>query len=882
MAESMVYLFDEVEEGNTSENVRLLGNKGAQLAEMKRIGIPVPPGFTITTNACISFYENGMKWPENLEDEVTRKLKMLEEKTGKKLGSKENPLFLSVRSGSYVSMPGMMDTVLNLGMNDETVEAFANMTEDSRGAWDSYRRFIQMFGDVVMGIKHEKFEDILERMKNENSVSFDYELRKENIQEIVREYKKLIESEKGKSFPSDVREQLKMAIDAVFNSWNNERAVKYRKINGLKDDAGTGVNVQSMVFGNIGKDCATGVGFTRNPSTGKKEHYGEYLINAQGEDVVAGIRTPKHIDELKDDIPDAFERLVEIYELLEKHYKEMQDFEFTIERGKLFILQTRKGKRTAHAAVKISVDMVKEGMITREDALLRVEPDSLNQLLHERIDPDAKYEILAEGLAASPGAATGKAVFEADDAVEMAEEGEDVILVRNETSPEDIHGMHVSKGILTARGGMTSHAAVVARGMGKPCVSGCEKLRIEKNEKRFMVGETEIKEGDFITIDGGKGHLIPGKIKTIEPSISGEFKEFMEWADEIRNLGVRTNADTPKDSKIARDFGAEGIGLCRTEHMFFSEDRLPWMQKMIMAESKEDREESLNRIMSMQKEDFKGLFKVMDGLPVTIRLLDPPLHEFLPNYEDLLVKIAEAKVSGGNTEDNKRMLKIVEDLKESNPMLGNRGCRLGITFPEIYEMQVNAIFEAACESAKEGLNPMPEIMIPLVSHVNELRSLREMVVKRAEDILNKNKSDISFTVGTMIELPRACVTADEIAEQAEFFSFGTNDLTQTTFGFSRDDAEGKFLQKYKEIGILESDPFEVLDSGGVGELVKIAVRLGRSKRKGLKVGICGEHGGEPRSVDFCHVQGLDYVSCSPFRVPIARLAAAHASIRNKK
>jgi pyruvate,orthophosphate dikinase len=873
MADKMIYLFGE---GDT-KNKNLLGNKGACLGEMGRIGLPVPPGFTIVTPICIEVNKSG-RLTDDLLKEIEKAISSIEQKTGKKFGDGTNPLLLSVRSGSAASMPGMMDTILNLGLNENTTAGLAKKTGDERFALDCYRRFIQMFSNVVLGAEHEKFEKILEKYKKGKQ---DTDLTPADLRMIIKDYKSLVEKETGKPFADEPKKQLIMSILAVFNSWNNKRAKTYRKINRIPENMGTAVNIQTMVFGNMGWDSGTGVGFTRNPSTGKKEKYGEFLFNAQGEDVVAGIRTPQPVEEMKKKMPGVYSQLSEIYEKLEKHFRDMQDFEFTIEKGKLYILQTRNGKRTAQAAVKIAVDMVNEGLITKEEALLRVDPNSINQLLHERLDPNAKYEVIAKGLAASPGAGTGKVVFTADDAVKMKEEGDDVILVRNETSPEDIHGMHASKGILTARGGMTSHAAVVARGMGKPCVSGCESISVDLKNKSFSAGGRKITEGEYITIDGGMGHVILGKISTVEPSISGEFREFMEWADKAKVLGVRTNAETPKDAQTARDFGAEGIGLCRTEHMFFAEDRLPWMRRMIMAKNREERKESLDRMMAMQKEDFASLFRIMSGLPITIRLLDPPLHEFLPSHEELLVEITKMKERKQNSEENEKMLKIVENLREVNPMLGNRGCRLGITMPEIYEMQVRAIIEAACDIRKKGITVAPEIMIPLVSHVNELKMMREMTIRVASDVIKKYGIDIKYKVGTMIELPRACVTADEIASEADFFSFGTNDLTQTAFGFSRDDAEGKFLNKYKEIGIFEEDPFEVLDRAGVGNLVKTAVHLGRSKRKDLKVGICGEHGGEPKSVEFCHSIGLDYVSCSPFRVPIARLAAAQAAIRGR-
>lgn len=844
-----VYIFGEIP---VVENPKLiLGGKGYNLGEMTRIGLPVPPGFTISAKVCIDFNKTG-RYPNGLEEEIENGIKILEEKTGKKFGDPKNPLLVSVRSGAAVSMPGMMDTILNLGLNDVTVDVFS----DKRFAYDCYRRLIQMFGNVVLDIDHSRFDEILEKHKQGRA---DIDLTAEELKKIVEEYKILV-----KNFPQEPRQQLKMAIDAVFKSWNNERAKIYRKLNNIPEDLGTAVNVQVMVFGNLGNDSATGVGFTRNPSTGEKEHYGEYLINAQGEDVVAGIRTPKHIDEMKNDLPEAYEELIKIYDILEKHYKDMQDFEFTIEHGKLYMLQTRTGKRTARAAVKIAVDMVKEGLIDKKAAVLRVSPQHIDQLLHKQVDPDAKIKVIAKGLPASPGAAVGKIVFTPEEAENSRE---NVILVRPETSPEDIKGMVAAQGILTTRGGLTSHAAVVARGMGKPAIVGAEDLTIEKDV--IKINNIEIKKEDTITIDGSTGNIILGEAPLIEPKLVGEFAELMKWADSFRTLGVRANADTPKDAERAKNFGAEGIGLCRTEHMFFEGERIKHVREMILAESKEEREKALEKLKPMQKQDFVGIFKAMDGLPVTIRLLDPPLHEFLPKEDKQIEEVA--KELGISKEKIKEK---VDALSEINPMLGFRGCRLGIIYPEIYEMQVRAIFEAADTCKKQGICAKPEIMIPVLGHVNEMKVMKELV-----DNIGK-EYDVEYKVGVMMELPRACLTSDEIAEFAEFFSFGTNDLTQTTFGYSRDDV-GKFIPAYIEKEILSNDPFAILDRKGVGELIKISVKKGRTTREGLKIGICGEHGGEASSIEFCYRVGLDYVSCSPFRVPIARLSAAHASLQEK-
>jgi len=866
-----VYFFGEAE-----VNKALLGGKGSFLGDMTRIGLPVPPGFTITTEACNAFYSNGKEWPAGLDAEVDGNIRKTEEKTGKKFGDPANPLLVSVRSGAAVSMPGMMDTVLNLGLNDQTVEGLAKLTGNDRFAYDSYRRFIQMFGDVVMNVEHSKFEEVLEEAKKTKGVEYDTDLTVDDLKEIVKKYRDIIKHEKGKEFPHDPREQLRMAVDAVFNSWNTSRAIVYRKIHGLPDDMGTGVNVQTMVFGNMGDDSGTGVGFTRNPSTGRKEHYGEYLVNAQGEDVVAGIRTPKHIDEMKKDLPEAYEELVKIYDLLEKHYKDMQDFEFTVEKGKLFMLQTRVGKRTAHAAVRIAVDMVDEGLITKEEAVLRVDPNALDQLLHKQLDPQAKSsaDVIAKGLPASPGAAVGRVVFTADHAVEQSERGDKVILVRLETSPEDIQGMHVAQGILTARGGMTSHAAVVARGMGKCCVAGCSDITVSEKDRVFKAGEREFKEGEWITLDGSTGEVMTGQVPVIDPELKGEFKELMEWADSFRKLNVKTNADTPHDAKVALDFGAQGIGLTRTEHMFFEGERITAVREMILSEDEEGRRRALDKLLPYQKQDFKGIFEVMTGLPVVIRLLDPPLHEFLPHEEK-----EQQEVAGKMGVDPRKIKDKVTSLHEFNPMLGFRGCRLGVVYPEINEMQVRAIFEAALEVKAAGNEPKPEIEIPLVGNVKEFMPLKEMVKRVAAETGAEGK--VKYKIGTMIEVPRAAITADELAKEVDFMSFGTNDLTQMTCGFSRDDA-GKFLKHYVEKGIYLRDPFQSIDQEGVGRLMKLCVKNARKANPEIEIGICGEHGGEPQSVEFCHHIGLNDVSCSPFRVPIARLAAAQAALKEKK
>ncbi|WP_031513308.1 pyruvate, phosphate dikinase [Desulfofalx alkaliphila] len=875
-----VYLFHE----GKAEMKSLLGGKGANLAEMTHIGLPVPPGFIITTEACIDFYNADRQFPQGLEEQVLEKVKILEETTGKKFGDPERPLLVSVRSGAVISMPGMMDTVLNLGLNDETVEGLAASTNNPRFAYDCYRRFLQMFGDVVLGIDHHYFEVVLESQKVDKNVYFDHQLTAEDWQQIIAKYKRIIEKETGKQFPQQPIEQLFLAINAVFNSWNTDRAVVYRRIHRIPDDLGTAVNVQAMVFGNMGDDCGTGVAFTRNPSTGEKSLYGEYLTNAQGEDVVAGIRTPQPISKLAEEMPDVYRQFKETCELLEKHYRNMQDIEFTIERGKLWMLQTRNGKRTVQSAIKIAVDMVEEGLITKEEAITRVEPAQLDHLLHRRIDPDAKLDVLAKGLPASPGSAVGAVVFDSDLAEKIAQEGKKVLLVRLETTPDDIHGIVAAQGVLTSRGGMTSHAAVVARGMGKPCVCGCEAIKIDYASKSFRVGDKVVKEGDVISIDGSTGQVIMGEVPMIDPEISPEFQKLLQWADDIRRLDVRANADNPEDARKAREFGAQGIGLTRTEHMFMAPDRIPLVQKMILADDIEGRKQALDQLLPMQQNDFYGILKAMDGLPVCIRLLDPPLHEFLPSAEELAVEITRLKLSGENAEElleKEDLLRQVRTLSEFNPMLGHRGCRLGITYPEVYEMQARAIFQATAQLVSEGYTVIPEVEIPLVIEEKELAYLRQVVVETADRVKEETGIDFHYTVGTMIEMPRAALLADEIANQADFFSFGTNDLTQTTLGFSRDDAEGKFMHHYLERKILTDNPFIVLDRKGVGKLMQITVEQGRKVKPDLLIGICGEHGGEPSSVEFCHIIGLDYVSCSPYRVPIARLAAAQAAVNNR-
>lgn len=869
-----VYFFGE----GTKEMKKLLGGKGANLSEMTNIGLPVPPGFTITTETCNLFYELGKKYPDGLNEQINANLKKLEKQMDMYFNDKKNPLLVSVRSGAAVSMPGMMDTVLNLGLNDETVKALIEKTGNERFGWDSYRRFIQMFGDVVMEVEHAKFEHAIQTKKTAKGAKFDTDLTAKDLKELVDDYKKIIKDEKGKSFPQDPREQLQMAIDAVFNSWNNKRAITYRNLNGIPHNLGTAVNVQTMVFGNMGNHSGTGVAFTRNPSTGENKEYGEYLINAQGEDVVAGIRTPQTIDKLKVEMPEIYKQLMEIFKKLENHYRDMQDMEFTFQESKLFMLQTRTGKRTAAAAVQIAVDMVKEGLIDKKMAIMKIEPTQLDQLLHKQLDKKAveKAKLLVKGLPASPGAAVGTAVFHAADAVEEAEKGKKVILVRTETSPEDIEGMATAQGILTARGGMTSHAAVVARGMGKSCVAGCEEIKVFESKGYFTAGDIRVNKGDWITLDGGTGQVFLGQVPVVDPELSGNFGIYMQWVDEFRKLGVRTNADTPKDSEVARKFGAEGIGLCRTEHMFFEAGRIKAVRKMIVARNEKDRRDALMTLLPFQKQDFIEILKVMEGLPVTIRLLDPPLHEFLPNDDSDIAEIA--KELGIEFEELKS---TIISLHEINPMMGHRGCRLPITHPEILEMQARAIFEAAIELTKKGLKVKPEIMIPVAGIFNEIKILKAQIIEIADELMKKNNIKIEYKVGTMIEVPRACIVADEIATEAEFFSFGTNDLTQLTFAFSRDDS-GKFLPIYIEKGILERDPFATLDRKGVGELVKMAVKKGKKTRPDIKIGICGEHGGDPNSIEFCHIVGMNYVSCSPYRVPIARLAAAQAAIRSEE
>ena len=874
MSHKYVYLFKE---GNA--NMReLLGGKGANLAEMTNLGLPIPRGFTITTEACTRYYEDGETIAKEIEDEIFTALSTLEEMTGKKFGDKENPLLVSVRSGARASMPGMMDTILNLGLNPTVVESMA--TKNERFAYDSYRRFIQMFSDVVMEIPKPLFEKAIDEMKEKRGVKQDTELTAADLKELVATFKEIYLKEHGSEFPTDPIVQLKEAIKAVFRSWNNPRAITYRRLNDIPGSWGTAVNVQEMVFGNMGDDCGTGVAFTRNPATGENKLFGEYLMNAQGEDVVAGIRTPQPIATLEQTNKEAYEDFVKYANELEKHYKDMQDMEFTIERGKLFFLQTRNGKRTATAALKIAVDLVNEGMITEKEAVLRVEPNQLDQLLHPNFDQEKlkAAKPVAKGLAASPGAATGKVVFTAERAVEMHEAGEkDLVLVRLETSPEDIDGMNVCHGVLTVRGGMTSHAAVVARGMGTCCVAGCGELVVNEEEKTFTDAQGRVyHEGDYISLDGSTGNVYGEKIDTVDATVSGDFAKLMGWADEYRQMEVRTNADTPKDAKVAYNFGAQGIGLCRTEHMFFAPERIAAIREMIVSKTAEQREKALEKILPMQQGDFEGLFREMKGYPVTIRLLDPPLHEFLP-HDDEDIK-ALAKEMGMTFEELKN---VVASLHEFNPMMGHRGCRLDVTYPEIAVMQTRAIIRAAITVNKEGMHIVPEIMVPLVGEVKELKYVKDIITKTADEEIAKAGVEMKYKVGTMIEIPRAALTADEIAKEAEFFSFGTNDLTQMTFGFSRDDA-GKFLGSYYEKKIYESDPFAKLDQVGVGKLVKMAVEMGKATRPDIKLGICGEHGGNPPTVEFCHNVGLTYVSCSPYRVPIARLAAAQAAIKNPR
>ena len=870
-----VYMFTE----GSKDMRNLLGGKGANLAEMTNIGLPVPRGFTVTTEACTKYYEDGEKLNSSIIEEIESKIKELEKITGKTLGDVKNPLLVSVRSGARASMPGMMDTVLNLGLNDAVAEGFSEVTNNPRFVYDSYRRFIQMFADVVMGFPKSSFERLFDKIKEEKNVEFDTELTADDLKEVIEIYKGEYRKHANADFPQDPKEQLIEAVKAVFRSWNNDRAITYRRLNDIPSEWGTAVNVQEMVYGNKGETSGTGVAFTRNPATGENKLYGEYLMNAQGEDVVAGIRTPKSIETLKEVMPECYEEFKKICKILEDHYRDMQDMEFTIEDGKLFMLQTRNGKRTAKAALKIAVDLVNEGMITKEEALLKIEPKQLDQLLHPNFDDESlkAAKVIATGLAASPGAATGKLCFTAEDVIKMHNAGEkDLILARLETSPEDIEGMNLAHGILTVRGGMTSHAAVVARGMGTCCVSGCGSIIVDEQTKTLTAPDgTVYKEGDYISLDGATGNVYGEKIKTVEPDISGDFETIMNWADEVRKLQIRTNADTPRDALQARKFGAEGIGLCRTEHMFFEEERIFNFRRMITADSEKVREEALEKILPYQRDDFEGLFRAMDGYTVTIRFLDPPLHEFLPHTEEEIIPLA--KSLGMTTEALKNR---VESLKEFNPMMGHRGCRLAITYPEIARMQTRAVIEAAINVKKEGKTVIPEIMIPLIGTVNELKYVKNIVVKTAEEIIKETGVDLKYEVGTMIEIPRAALTADEIAKEAEFFSFGTNDLTQMTFGFSRDDAS-KFLNDYYKKKILEQDPFATIDQEGVGKLVAMAAELGRKTRPSIHLGICGEHGGDPKSIEFCHKIGLDYVSCSPYRVPVARLAAAIAAINNK-
>lgn len=872
MAEKLVYNFGDGSAEGKADMKNLLGGKGANLAEMCSLGLPVPPGFTITTEVCVGYYAGGKNLPAGLEAQVQDALSQIEKKVGAKFGDAANPLLVSVRSGARASMPGMMDTVLNLGLNDTTVKAMAKKTGNERFAYDSYRRFIQMYSDVVLELDHYHFEEMLEQKKMDRDISLDTELTADDLKDLVAQYKDKVAEELGKPFPESVHEQLWGAIMAVFNSWMNPRACTYRKLHDIPESWGTAVTVQSMVFGNMGDDCATGVTFTRNPSTGEKKYYGEFLVNAQGEDVVAGIRTPLPLDDMPAIMPDVYKQLIAVFDKLEAHYRDMQDIEFTIQNNKLWMLQTRNGKRTAAAAVKIAVDMVGEKRITKEEAIKRIDPLSLDQLLHPTLDPKAAKTVLCTGLPASPGAASGKVVFTAEDAEKMAiEHREKVILVRIETSPEDIHGMHAAQGILTARGGMTSHAAVVARGMGKPCVSGAGDLRIDYAKKEFKVMGHTLKEGDVVTINGGTGEVMLGEIPTVQPQLSGDFETLMGWADSVRKLKIRTNAETPLDASVARKFGAEGIGLCRTEHMFFDAQRIIAMREMIVADKLEGRKAALAKLLPMQRNDFVELFRIMHGLPVTIRLLDPPLHEFLPHTEDDIKAVAKA---AGVSVDVVRHR--AHELKEQNPMLGHRGCRLGVTYPEIYEMQAQAIFEAAAAVNKELKDKIcPEIMVPLVMMPKELEILKNLIDKVAQDVMKTTGTRIEYMVGTMIELPRAALRAADIAELAEFFSFGTNDLTQTTLGISRDDS-ANFIEIYKNRGIVEVDPFVSLDQSGVGELIQIAAERGRKTRSDLKLGICGEHGGDPASIAFCQKAGLNYVSCSPYRVPVARLAAAQA------
>ena len=883
MSEQMVFRFSQ----GSAEMRGLLGGKGANLAEMTRIGLPVPPGFVITTEACNSFFAAGRSiWPE-LKNEILGELQRLEELTGRRFGG-ERPLLLSVRSGAVMSMPGMMDTILNLGLNRQTTAYLASEASDSRFALDCYRRFIQMFSDVVLKVDHNLFEEVLAGARQKRGVKNDAGLNEVELEGVIAAFLEVVRRTSGKEFPDDPREQLFLAIEAVFDSWNTPRAAVYRKANKIPDHLGTAVNVQAMVFGNLGDDSGTGVAFTRNPATGEARVFGEYLLNAQGEDVVAGIRTPRPLEELDVEMPGIYRQFIELCGTLESHYRDMQDIEFTIERGKLYLLQTRSGKRTAAAAVKIAVDLVKEGVLSKEEALQRVDPSELDQLLHPRFDPGAALDVIACGLPASPGAASGKIIFDADKAQNSAEAGERVLLVRPETTPDDIHGIYAARGVLTSRGGMTSHAAVVARGAGKPCVCGCEALRIDLEKRRMVVDETVYPEGTVFSIDGATGEVILGRAPLIDPQPTPEFRELLSWADETRRLRVRANADAPGDARRALELGAEGIGLCRTEHMFMEKGRLPLVRRMILAGGDTERREALDQLLPVQKEDFKGILREMAGHPVTIRLLDPPLHEFLPNREELLLEVDRLRREGGGgplLQQKEELLQKVSSLAELNPMLGHRGCRLGLVYPDIYRMQARAIILAALELLEEGLpaeQVQLEIMIPLVGHAGEMERMKKEVSEAAAELLDRSGRELSYLTGTMIELPRACLVADELAWSAEFFSFGTNDLTQTTFGFSRDDAEGKFLPFYLQENILKANPFAEIDREGVGQLVKEAITRGRRTRPQLKLGVCGEHGGDPASIEFFHEAGLDYVSCSPFRVPIARLAAARAALAEDK
>jgi pyruvate, orthophosphate dikinase len=876
------YVYD-FSEGNASMKP-LLGGKGANLAEMTRIGIPVPQGFIVTTQACV-YYSGKGQYPEGLEKEINDHLEVLEKLTGKTLGDPKNPLLLSIRSGAVFSMPGMMDTILNLGLNDETVEGLAKGTGNKRFAYDSYRRFISMFGDVVMGVNQQVFEEELWKKREEVGAKLDTDLTADDLQDLCDRLKVLLTKHAGESFPADPMKQLHLAIVAVFKSWDNHRAKVYRRTQGIPDDLGTAVNVQSMVFGNKGEESGTGVAFTRDPSTGENAFYGEFLMNAQGEDVVAGVRVPRPLEEMGQVQPQNLKRLYEIRETLEKHYRDMQDLEFTIEDQKLYMLQTRNGKRTAPAALKMAVDMVGEGLISKDEALMRIDPSQLDQLLHPRLDPHQELNVLATGLGASPGAGVGMAVFDADEAEERGSKGESVILVRWETNPDDIHGLMHSQGVITSHGGMTSHAAVVARGMGKPCIAGVQDMKVDEKAKQCTIGDVVIKEGDWISMDGATGRVILGKAQLVAAGIDENVSAVLGWADEVRRMKVRTNADTPEDARTARQFGAEGIGLCRTEHMFMQQERLPHVQAMIMSDTTEEREKHLAKLLPFQREDFDGIFRAMEGLPVTIRLLDPPLHEFLPSYVDTVLELQRLQLTGAPAADIAKQEELaakVKSLSEANPMLGTRGCRLGIQWPEIYAMQVRAIIEAAADVyADSGKMPHVEIMIPLVGFEQELKLMRQLTIETADAVLAERRVKIDYTIGTMIEVPRAAVTADQIANQADFFSFGTNDLTQMTLAFSRDDAEGKFLTHYLKTDLLKTNPFEKLDQQGVGQLIAMAVQKGRSVKPDLKTGICGEHGGEPSSVKFCHRTGLNYVSCSPYRVPLARLAAAQAVLEEK-